>query len=307
MLVCPLSSSLSDFYYKHTLLAADVIKPAQFRTQNLVAVSSDMGPILRRPHGTLWIRADNPCSIKGSSMVIGPHPMECRTLVVQESSKLSHSGQIIAEGSRLFDNNRCVRRGIGLSLKVLPLVLIFLAAWISIGVTRLCLHMPVMAGLLVLVYLLGASIPAHHAWSLHYLKTHPQKMRTYLSSDSEFKRYQALMSMHAKITNKELGRLSGDSSARVRLNAIIFAGQRHSPAFMEMLSHGIHDPQLNVRTKACHSLGQIRGKAARGLLDEVLRTDTSWYVRDYAYRAMGRIRPLSMVVREDERQPGLRP
>ncbi|MEA2101830.1 MAG: hypothetical protein U9P80_04565, partial [Thermodesulfobacteriota bacterium] len=37
MLVCPLSSSLSDFYYKHTLLAADVIKPAQFRTQNLVA------------------------------------------------------------------------------------------------------------------------------------------------------------------------------------------------------------------------------------------------------------------------------
>ncbi|MEA2102774.1 MAG: HEAT repeat domain-containing protein, partial [Thermodesulfobacteriota bacterium] len=261
-------------------------------------------PIRRRPHGTLWIRTANPCSIKGASMVISSHPMECRTLVVHESSELNHSGRIIAEGSKLFDDNRCMRRGIGLSLKVLPLGVIFLMAWISIGLARLYLRMPVMAVFVILLYLSGVSVPVYHAWSLYCLENHPQEIKTYLSSDSEFKRYQALMSMHEELSNKDLKRLSGDSSARVRLNAIIFAEERRSPLFMEMLFHCVHDPQLNVRTKACHALGQIRGKTARDLLDEVLRADPSWYVRDYAYRAMGRQRPVSMVVREDKRQSG---
>ena len=65
---------------------------------------------------------------------------------------------------------------------------------------------------------------------------------------------------------------------------------------MDVLTDALDDPQLNVRTRACWALGNIASKDALSLLEGVVRQDPSWYVRGYAYRAIGRVRPVSRSV-----------
>jgi HEAT repeat protein len=78
---------------------------------------------------------------------------------------------------------------------------------------------------------------------------------------------------------------------------VIEAGERRDPSFLPDIEARLKDPQMNVRTKACRALGRMGSDRAISLLDKTVRNDPSWYVRDYAYAALGRIRPEARVVR----------
>lgn len=43
-------------------------------------------------------------------------------------------------------------------------------------------------------------------------------------------------------------------------------------------------------------MGEIGGKEALRLLDQAIAAEPSWYVRDYAYRARGRIESVAKMV-----------
>jgi HEAT repeat protein len=91
-----------------------------------------------------------------------------------------------------------------------------------------------------------------------------------------------------------------DASTRVRVNALVEAGERRNPTYLPLVEKNMADPQLNVRTKACWSLGRIGTERSLELLRQAARTDPSWYVRDYAYAAAGRIMPETMLVSLEE-------
>ena len=110
-------------------------------------------------------------------------------------------------------------------------------------------------------------------------------------------RYIALSVYPGALAPESLVRLMNDPSARVRLNAVIEAGKRRDPSLLPDIETRLKDPQMNVRTKACQALGRLGSDQAISLLDKTVRIDPSWYVRDYAYAAMGRIRPEARVVR----------
>ncbi|MRR37125.1 hypothetical protein EG829_21195, partial [bacterium] len=61
MVTVPGISTLSDFYYNHTMLAAHVIRPPADLEQKVITVSHDIRTIGPTPHGTLWIITSDPC------------------------------------------------------------------------------------------------------------------------------------------------------------------------------------------------------------------------------------------------------
>ncbi len=77
MIAWPVLSGISDFYYDHTLLSADVIKTPAMRSQNVVAVEQEERTIGLSPHGTLWIRAVEPCSLDGARFAVTSSRLAC--------------------------------------------------------------------------------------------------------------------------------------------------------------------------------------------------------------------------------------
>lgn len=299
MLEIPVLRSLSTFYYEHTLLAADVIKPAAYKTQKAIAVSSDVNKILDRPHGTLWIISEEPCSIAGTSLVISSISQKCDSFYVPASPVLDDSRQIIQKASSKIDYNRLMRAGIRNSLLIgLPCLALFFIMWIALGLSLVSNRMLSLAVILGMVYLICFMPGIFGAFWEYELKKKPDKIHEYILSGHETKRYLVLVHYPESLSTKELIWYCQDPSARIRLRALIEIGERRDRAFLGALSQALNDPQLNVRTKACWALGNNRGLVSNRLLQNVLENDPSWYVRDYAYRAIGRIRPINKVVVE---------
>jgi hypothetical protein len=301
MLDMPVTDTLSDFYYNHTLLAADVIKPPAARTQNVIAVSEGIERIGEMPHGTLWIRSHDPCSMKGASMVVSRVDTLCTSIVLHDGLPANENGRIFTEYSKVLDRNKYMRNGIGFFLFSGPLiiVLILLISWLGLGLEKLSRRSMVAVSLFVFVYM-ALFIPAWHTTYLGIeLRSHPERIREYMNSGEEKKRYLVASTYPGAVSAEDLERMIREPSMRIRVNALIEAGNRRDPSFMALMEDALKDTQLNVRTKACWALGRIGSERAFLFLEKIVRNDPSWYVRVYAYSALGKIRPEAKVVSAD--------
>jgi len=109
-------------------------------------------------------------------------------------------------------------------------------------------------------------------------------------------RYAAVATYPGALPKETLVRLMQDPSSRVRVNALIEAGDRKDKTLEPAIEARLRDPKMNVRTKACWALGKIQSEEVLNLLDRTAREDPSWYVRNYAYASIGRIRPETKVI-----------
>ena len=304
MVDTPILRNLNTFYYEHTLLAADVIKPPNFRTQNAIALTQDIELTGAIPHGTLWITSTNPCSISGAYLSAALSDLPCPSVKLA-SPRVTPETILKAPTA---DRNQTMRKGIGTFLTKGPILIIpvFLLAWIALALSRLSQRNLTMVAFLISAFLLAFVPCFSHLYLSHELRTHPEKIHAFAASPHPAQRYQALLlqldehrQLAEKLTPLELSTLAQDRYAKIRLNALILAGKSEDKtAFFTLVKNALADPQLNVRTKACLALGQIGGQEALDLLLKTTVNDPSWYVRDYAYNAIGRIQPMSAVVKQ---------
>lgn len=299
MIDMPVLNKLTDFYYNHTLLAAHVIKPIRYQTQKVIAITKDIGKIGYSPHGSLWIRTKDPCSIKGRILAVSKRPVACNGITVSKKGFVNLGNRVIRQGSEKFDNNRSIRKAVGFFLKG-PIILIpiFAILWLALWLASLFEHHKFFVVLLIAVYLIGFIPHMHYIYLTHSINIHKEKAHTFAASDSVKKRYIALRYHSGKFTRDELSAFTTDPSPKMRLNAYIIMGKRKYADLVGLLEKGTRDPQLNVRTKACEALGRIGNTEALRVLEKVAGGDPSWYVRNYAYGAIGRIRPVFKVVDE---------
>ncbi|HDP24202.1 MAG TPA: HEAT repeat domain-containing protein [Deltaproteobacteria bacterium] len=298
LLLTRAGQSLSAFYYTHTPLAAHVIAPVASRDQKVIAVSSSIGKIGPLPHGTLWIRAKDPCSVSGSSLVLSREPLACQSIVIEDSHAANQNNRIFREYGTAFDHNRTIRSAIGLFLFKGPVFLIPLLflAWLSLWIADVFERSRVLSFLMITVYIL-AFLPAAHTQVLRgRLVLDPERIHEYILSEHETKRYLAITTYPESFSVQEISRYAQDSSARIRINALLAAAQHKNQGYFALFTRALKDPQLNVRTKACWGLGLMGTQQALSVLEDVLVHDSSWYVRGYAHGAIGRIRPVSRVV-----------
>ena len=298
MLEIPGARSLSNFYYEHTYLAAHIIKPPSAHEQKVIAVSSDITRIGPRPHGTLWVRADDPCAVPGRTIAVSRTPLICESVELSDRKPANTSNRIMKDLRNAHDDNGKMRSGIGLFFYKGPLLVIpvLFALWLALSLSRLFEKNRVAAVIVILSYLACFYSPVHMVTLKYQLRVHPELVHEYLLSEHEDKRYLALKTFPEEIRNKELINFSHDTSARVRLNAIFEAGNRKNSEFIKIFEDALEDDQLNVRTRGCLALGNLGNADALALLEKVLQDDPSWYVRGYAYRAIGRIRPVTKSV-----------
>lgn len=304
MVDTPILKSLNTFYYEHTLLAADVIKPAPYRTQNAVALGKEIILTGALPHGTLWVSTPEPCALKGAALSAGTSALTCLSVRLEEPGATPE--QILK--SPAIDRNKTMRKGIGTFLTKGPVLIVpvFLLAWIALGLARLTERNLTLGAFLIAAFLLAFVPGFSHLYVGHELRKQPEKIHAYAASKHSAQRYQALLlerdprrRLLEKLTPLELASLAEDPYAKIRLNALILAGQStDKDAYFTLARKALSDPQLNVRTKACQALGKIGGQEALELLQKTLNEDPSWYVRDYAYHAIGRIRPISAWVKQ---------
>jgi hypothetical protein len=301
MLEMPLVSSLSDIYYSHTLLAADVIKPPAARTQNVIAVSKSIENIGSIPHGTLWLRTDDPCSIQGADMIVSKEPLKCRSIFLKDSLPANDKGRIFREYGKVFDLNRHMRNGIGIYYYSGPfaIAVILLFSWLGTGLVRLSHSSWTAAAILIGIYL-ALFIPFWHtAYLAMNLGIHPEKLREYVDSGKEKEIYLAVATYPGALRADDIDAMIRKGSTRTRINALVEAGERRDPALIPLMEQALADPQMNIRTKACWALGRIASPDTAPLLEKVIKSDPSWYVRDYAYAALGNMRPEAKVVTLD--------
>jgi hypothetical protein len=300
MLSMPISRTLSDFYYEHTLLAADVIKPVSARSQNVIAISDDSRSVGYMPHGTLWIQLKAPCSVAGATFVASRGVLNCRAVRLPDDGlSANHENRIIEKYAKAIDPNKDMRGAIGLFLFSGPLIaiIVLLLSWLAFGLEHIYIRSRIAALVVVIAYLSIFAPLFHGAYLTAQLKAHPEKIFNYASSPSERMRYIALSVYPGALAPESLVRLMNDPSARVRLNAAIEAGERRDPSLLPDIETRLKDGEMNVRTKACLALGRMGSDRAISLLDKTIKADPSWYVRDYAYAALGRIRPEARLVR----------
>jgi len=306
MLVTPVLSHVSDFYYEHTLLAAHVIKPVASQEQKVIAVSKNIKNIGPMPHGSLWIRSSAPCTISFSSMVVADTEPGCKAAVVADNLPVNTKNRVIKRLSVAFDENKLMRQGIGIFLTKGPILIIpvLFILWFALGVSRIYGRSRVAAFIIYGIYIGLFASPLHALWLRCELVLSPEKISSYILSEHEPKRYIALKTFPERLSIGEIMRFTHDPSARIRLNAFILARDKKDIRFMDVISKAIYDPQMNVRTKACWALRNRKSKQALRLLEDVFRHDASWYVRGYAYRGIGRIRPVARVVEEVTTEDG---
>ena len=291
--------AISDFYYEHTLLAADVIKPVSARVQNVIALQDDMKNIGETPHGTLWISTPDPCAVSGATIVAGSGDLKCRAVIIPDDGLAANDhDRIFEKYGKYMDPNSLMRRGIGFFFRNGPLLIIaaLILTWLALVIERIFARNRIFASLLILAYLLVFTPLFHGSYLTAYLKSHPEKISAYASSPVEQERYIAVATYPGAMTEEELLRLMNDPSERVRINAVIEAGERRSPAFLPAVIERLNDRRMNVRTKACWALGVIGSERTLGLLETAAKGDPFWYVREYAYEAVGRMKPESKVV-----------
>ncbi len=299
MLSMRVTEALSDVYYEHTLLSADVIKPISARSQNVIALSDDIKSLGYTPHGTLWIRSGSPCSVEGATFAVSSQGLNCKSLRLPDDSRNANDDNRIIENlSKAMDPNKLMRGGIGFFFFSGPLIVItaLILSWFALALEMVFTRNRLIAFILVIAYL-SFFIPLFHgAYLLAQIKSHPERISDYVASTVERMRYAAVATYPGALSKEDLVRLMRDPSARVRVNAVVEAGDRMDMAFVPAIDARLKDPKLNVRTKACWALGMIQSDEALNLLDKAVHEDPSWYVRDYAYASIGQIRPETKVI-----------
>jgi hypothetical protein len=299
MVTVPGIRNLSDFYYNHTMLAAHVIRPPADLEQKVIAVSDGITDIGPTPHGTLWIITGDPCFFKGRDMAVSSRELPCRSIVLTDSRPANDGNRIFRTYGAAFDLNRRMREGIGLFFYSGPFAFVpgFLVLWFTLFLAGLWDGSRGFAILFLCGYL-ALFIPAGIGMYKGFeLKSHPGRIAQYMLSEHEELRYLALMTLPAEFTDREIMRYARDESPRIRLRAILEAGRRGGARFQDVYAKALEDPQLNVRTKACWSLGRLGSPKAAGLLRKAFLEDRSWYVRGYAYRALAAASPDTRTVK----------
>lgn len=290
----PRTAWLSDAYYEHTLLAADVIKPPASRSQLVVAVDAPRtSRILRRPHGTLWLRTADPCVYAPAALVLSDRA-PCADYGAPAAELKRDARSVVRAASRTADPNRLLRRGVGTALRLLPLAGLFVIAWAAFGLAAMHVRHPLPAVFLVVACLAClAPAPVHCLWEWS-LNHDPAKLETYVTSPREYQRY--LAALEPDLDAAQIRRLLTDESPRIRLNALISVGKSGDRSHLPSVISATGDGQINVRTKACWALGRLGGPRAVDTLERVRAEDPSWYVRDYAFGALGRLHPRAPLV-----------
>ncbi len=302
MVETPVLRNINDFYYNHTFLAADVIKPLNFRTQNAISVSNRIGEITGLPHGTLFIKTDNPCAVNGSVIAASDEKLPCKSVILNSGAGIVSADRILKDATG--DPNKALRTGIGTFLKgPIVMVPVIILGWAAFGLSRLFLKKPFAAVIVTLCYLLIFAPGFYKTYLKNALYSDPSKIHEYASSSNSAKRYLSLIYMldkNVEHTNglypDELRTLAGDSKASTRLNALVLAGNLKDAQFADLAKTSLNDTQINVRTKACWAIGRLGMPDTAIILQDVIDKDPSWYVRDYAYMAMSKYRHESKIV-----------
>jgi len=289
---------LAGFYYDHTLLAAHVIQAPSQRTQAAISVPLAMrirGPL---PHGTLWIRQEDPCALPGRASALSLQPLPCPTHVVGSDGEPVDGMRALAGASRRFDGNRRLLRTAGWFFYVLlPLLPLPAALWLALFLEDLYPARPRTALALLGLCLLLQGLIVGAAWRARAGGLPSGRLEDALGSPSPDLRHEALRQFPERIPDRALVVLAADPRPRIRLQALRALGHRRGSAPFRALRLGLDDPEPIVRTQACRGLGEQGGEEARRLLDGVLRNDPSWYVRNAAYRARGKSHPEARIVR----------
>ncbi len=298
MITNPIGNWVSDFYYNHTLLAAHVFKPPRYQTQKVIAVSKDVEISGPPPAGSLWIRCKNPCALRGRSLVISREALDCPSFVVSDAESGEPAQELLRTASVHFDDNRAIRRGIKWFLEIgLLAMLLLLVLWTATRVEDAYRRHKWVAVLLLLGSLFLTAQGLYRRGMLRSLKSDPNRVaQVYAFSNCEEERYLVCAYRPDHLTQDELAAMSKAPSPRVRHAAFLAIGERMDPAFLGTLREGLADPEQIVRTKVCQALGEMGGEAALGMLDQVIASDPSWYVRDYGYKAKCKSSPISKVV-----------
>ncbi|HEY9162132.1 MAG TPA: HEAT repeat domain-containing protein [Desulfomonilia bacterium] len=302
MVETPILRDINSFYYNHTFLAADVIKPLKFRTQNAVSVSSRIGEITELPHGSLFIKTDNPCAVNGAVIAASDEKLPCRSVVLSSGAGIVTADRILKDATG--DPNKALRNGIGTFLKgPIVMVPVIILGWASFGLASLFRRKPLAAIIVILCYLMVFIPGFYQTYLKRTLYADSSKIHEYASSSNPSKRYLSLIYMLDKnvvhtdgLYPDELRALAGDSRASTRLNALVLAGELRDPQFSDLARISLNDSQLNVRTKACWAIGRFGLPDAASALEGVINNDPSWYVRDYAYMAMSKFKHEAKIV-----------
>ena len=206
--------------------------------------------------------------------------------------------RIIEKLSKAIDPNKRMRGGIGFFFFSGPLIVItaLILSWFALALEMVFARSRLIAFILVIAYLSFFMPLFHGAYLLAQLKSHPERISDYGASPVERMRYAAVATYPGALSKEDLVRLMQDPSARVRVNAVVEAGDRMDMTLVPAIDARLKDPKMNVRTKACWALGRIQSDEALNLLDKAVHEDPSWYVRDYAYASIGRIRPETKVI-----------
>jgi len=287
LLAKPVLAGLNRFYYEHTLLAADVIKPAASRTQVVMAVAGAPARVVSRVPGCLMILTDSPDRAAQARIRLDYQQQPGSSALDQNAALQSYSAK--------YDASRRLRLGVGLGLVCLKLVGLGLAVWFGFALAGIYAGNRATCLVLAIVYYAFFSPLAQLKFYEVELKRVPNALAAFARSDCEAKRYLAASS--PLLECGDLARLAGDQSPRVRLTALVNAGERRELSLLPQVLQALNDPQLNVRTKACWALGRMPDRSAIGALYARLQCDPSWYVRDYAYAALNQIQPISRIVR----------
>ena len=305
MVDTPVLRNINNFYYDHTFLAADVIKPLNFRTQNAISVSKKIGEITMLPHGTLIIKTDNPCAVSGAVIAVSDEKLACRSVVLNSGYGIVSADRILKDASG--DPNKALRTGVGTFLKgpVGPIVMVpvIILGWAAFGLACLFRKKPAIAVIVVICYILMFIPGFYHSYLKKTLYSYPSKIHEYSSSSNSAKRYLSLIYMLDKklvhtdgLYPDELRALAGDLQASTRLNALILAGNLKDVQFADLVKTSLNDSQLNVRTKACWAIGRLGAPDTVSILEGVINNDPSWYVRDYAYMALSKLKHEAKIV-----------
>jgi hypothetical protein len=298
MIDLPVAREICDCYYNHTLTPAHAVQPLLYRTQKVITFSEGIGVSDPLPEGSLWIESSDPCGISGASLVVSREALDCDSLVLPDAGAAARGTEILFQGSRRFDGNKAVRRGIRLFMHgTAPAFVFLLALWLATLMESLSRRH---RGVVLLLAAACVALAGRGLYDEHVTRARlrdPVGALAYLSSESAGKRYLLVSRRSEVLSAEQLESLARDTSASVRHAALLRMGEWRDARFLPALEEALSDPVQIVRTKACLGLGEIGGEKALRILEGVVARDPSWYVRDYAYRAIGTIRPVSKMVR----------
>jgi len=293
------------FYYEHALLAAHAVQRPVQQPQTVVALSEAVrirGPL---PHGTLWVRGRDPCSVLGGSVTLSGRSLACRAHHVREAAGPVNGARLLAEAGRTFPGNRRLRRSAGwFFVYVLPLLPVPAALWLALFLEDLfSKHRWGAAALLAGVLVLQAPLLSA-AWRDRCGGLQPEPGAGPLPLGNPKERYRALLESPDRVSSADLKRLAEDDHPAIRLRALQALGGRRGSAVRRVLERALDDPEPIVRAHACRALGRQGAEESYRILARVPRADASWYVRNAAYQAAGRIRPEARVVRAGDCRAG---